>query len=1304
VKSVEGVAELAFGIAALVYAAGLALFRLPLPQIRRWGLTLMMHSWSGIAVLVVVGGFAALKGLMANYVSELGYRWALAATFDDAIKSVEAARDMALAWVDTVNHAALALGSLMSIIMLALLPAWISGVGVLFSAIASYVISAVFGALIFMQKLLAGVVLFMEGVVAFVGLMKILAPTMFTAGLISFMIPFTRRLGKTFIVMGIAFTLALPVAIVAASPPPGYAERSIVEASDIQALSIASKAVADLQGGVRYTVYDRENKTLWYPFLEAKPTEEPEIDRNKTCGKIPRGANYTCEQLIETVKDILKTPERSILDTGGGGYYNAYEEGYRTTLTNNTYTRHVWFLNMWITLHDKSPKKITAHKIPEQPDQQIRSCVETNTDSICNNIYQMWKNRWESFWKSTELYNETSQWMVSANRNSTFIWFTEQPWGTPKDRLDVYRIDLPRVRELRWRTNETYTCELDGNSSTVETCWRWLYHTKAYYEGNKSVYFVYLNMPDEEICYEDLNSGLACFVRSGTPTWSYTFTPLSNTPTWSHEVMESSFTEIHSNGLIEGYGPYTLEQSIQSVDRNQPLTLTAPTEEKKILVKANQTIYRTSYEGYPETPESLSYEFRVRFTASESTPYLPKVEWDKFEEDEKYTRELAAGSYVPNSIMGITINTMRHEWDSYRNFRQGLYRDGPAQEAARRINAKLMEYRGRSWETNSTIFNTGIPLAKAVTDIIYRHVYGMFAGSNIPVTSHRLLVTESGSVGLLKPLSELVGISIAMGLVIGLLAIVVDSFQALVGGQSMMVGFLMNKVGNISSAGRLFSHYLGAVQRLAGSNILGRTMARRMEDQMLKAALQQRSIDRKHWEKIARERRNIPFRAMVIESVVGRGRLEKMLDSRNPIPQMAARGYALSVAVEGLRDPRFKQAVERQMALDEMEKRGLLTRLEANLQQASVGKFMERFRLLDTPEHERIKRDVGKVVRGISQSGGARMTPTEWAEGFAAMMKNPNLSTFERVTLADSLARSNPGSDIVRAWAVQPVGKAVEGLGKGLEEVGARLGSEKLYGVGMGLESVGRGVDGHITAPAAFQIGATEPWAEKGVHVTVQQGYVPDASVEWHAYGIPTETTVRRQDVGGELSDIRDARHFIEVFGGSEDLKHFETNENLQHLIETVNPPDSGKLSEFTSEAFKPSGVERVVVEASLHITPERLEDIIKQSMPDHLSDLERVLKHDDKGAYVNVTYEVPADKIHELRKYLEDLGHRIDANNVVHSSQAIDREDAQPVRLDPIQDTDNLSDYAAVEKPERDDSLSDHTSKPDVKRGDRDE
>jgi hypothetical protein len=32
----EGVAELAFGIAALVYAAGLALFRLPLPQIRRW--------------------------------------------------------------------------------------------------------------------------------------------------------------------------------------------------------------------------------------------------------------------------------------------------------------------------------------------------------------------------------------------------------------------------------------------------------------------------------------------------------------------------------------------------------------------------------------------------------------------------------------------------------------------------------------------------------------------------------------------------------------------------------------------------------------------------------------------------------------------------------------------------------------------------------------------------------------------------------------------------------------------------------------------------------------------------------------------------------------------------------------------------------------------------------------------------------------------------------------------------------------------------------------------------------------------
>jgi hypothetical protein len=200
-----------------------------------------------------------------------------------------------------------------------------------------------------------------------------------------------------------------------------------------------------------------------------------------------------------------------------------------------------------------------------------------------------------------------------------------------------------------------------------------------------------------------------------------------------------------------------------------PLTLTAPTKEKKILVKANQTIYRTSYEGYPEVPESLSYEFRIRFTASESTPYLPKVEWDKFEEDERYTRGLAAGSYVPDSIMGITIDTMRHEWDSYRNFRQGLYRDGPAHEATRRINAELLKYRDERWDEAATILNTKIPISKALATMLARYIYGNNSASGIRISSLPVLMTEEGSVGVLKPIADLVGQAFALGFAVGVL-------------------------------------------------------------------------------------------------------------------------------------------------------------------------------------------------------------------------------------------------------------------------------------------------------------------------------------------------------------------------------------------------------------------------------------------------------------------------------------------------------------------------------------------------------
>ncbi|MEM4417726.1 MAG: hypothetical protein QXD32_06695, partial [Nitrososphaerota archaeon] len=508
----EGVAELAFGIAALVYAAGLAIFRLPLPQVRRWGWTLMMHSWSGIAVVSAVGSIAVIKSLLANYLPGLGLNLPLAATFDDAIASATAARDMAYSWLTTISFAALALGALQSILMLAMTVLYITGAGILIATIASYLFGAVFSLLIFIAKVLSGVVLFMEGVVAFVGMSKFVAPAIFTIGLALFMIPFARTAGKTMIVLGAALTLALPVAIVAASPPPGYAERSIAESAELQALSIASRGIADLTGGARYTIYDRENDTLYYPFLEAEPLALPEIDRSKACSNLPKTGNVTCEQVVAIMEDILRsTPERAIFDTEGGGYYDAYSEGYRLTFVNNTYARKIWFLNMWVTLHDRAPKDITVYRIPERPDQDVVDCVTAPAggtgyygggyaDAMCRQPYLFWKYKWQVFWWSTNLYNETSQWMVAANRKTTFVWFTEQPWGTPKQDLNIYGITLPKVRETRWTEEETYECETDGNSTTVETCSRTIYYTRGDYSGNKSVYFVYLNMPDQQVC------------------------------------------------------------------------------------------------------------------------------------------------------------------------------------------------------------------------------------------------------------------------------------------------------------------------------------------------------------------------------------------------------------------------------------------------------------------------------------------------------------------------------------------------------------------------------------------------------------------------------------------------------------------------------------------------------------------------------------------------------------------------------------------------------------------------------------
>ncbi|MEM2651459.1 MAG: hypothetical protein QXU87_05215 [Candidatus Caldarchaeum sp.] len=1176
-------AEIAFGIAALVYGAGLVLFSLPLPQFRRWGWTAMMHSWSTAAILSIVGSIALLKPVLAGYLQSMGVSLPLTATFDDAIASAHASRDMAFEWLKAVNLAAMSLGTLQSIVMLALLPAWLSGVGILLSAIASFIFGAVFNLLIFIAKLLSGVVVFMEGVVAFVGLAKGVAPTLFIIGAALFAIPFARTAGKTMMVLGAALTLALPVAIVAASPPPGYVEQSIMEAADIQKLSIASRAVGEMEGGVRYTVYDRENDTLWYPFLIAEFTQPPEIDRDKVCANLPRGGNLTCEQIIEIMRDVLKTPQKTIFDTGGGGYYNAYDEGYRMSLINGTYARRVWFLNMWVTLYDTSPRNITVHKVPEDPDPSAMACTGTDPDrefffggwddgSISCNPYLIWKERWESFWRSTSLYNETSLWMVAANRNTTFVWFTEQPWGTKKEDLNIYGITLPKVRELRWAVNETYTCETDGNSSTTETCWRWHYYTRGDYSGNKSVYFVYLNMDDYDVCWHidpiyggPVNGTDVCERRLGTPSWSYEFRPsTSNPPTWNHTVLDSSFEEIMAAGFIDGYGPYTLPQSVEAIDRNEPLELNAPTQQKKVFVTANQTIIRDSYDGYPEVPDSLSYSFRVIFTASESMPYLPPVEWHKFDEDREYTRQLASGGYVPDNILGISVDNFRGEWARYQNFRQGLYRDGPSHEATRRINAALLTYREQNWETNATVFDTNIPLARTISETFYRNAYGAYAGSNIPISTLPILMVGSGSVAILKPLSELIGQAFAIGIAVGLLALIIDTFQSLVGGQSVMMHFFFSKVGNITHAAKFFTTYASAVKRMSRVDFIARWIQRRQENQLLKAATEAREKNRKAWEKFAERTRFSGVMERMLDKkreLEGRGGI--VARAERLVLGVMTRSYTANVAMSAVRsDPKFAEAVR--------------------------NAYAERLMMKGYSQEEAMRK-ADLLIGWAKQSRMVEARPEKVAQGFANMLKSSTMS--QRIALVDSFAKSDFGKHVVGASLVEGILSPT--VGKAADWMSTRLSASGHVSAGAFFGYISDQLDGKIRAPAAFSLAAdNNPFTPEGVRPLVTPAYVPEFRTGiLHPAGTAEQPVIKQHDYGGDPSDVKHAYDMHRSYGTPEDFRRFEERIG-EYMWIVANPYDPDfRLTNLVD------GGDRVVVETNMgtyEVSKNELDEFMK--------------------------------------------------------------------------------------------------------------
>jgi hypothetical protein len=476
-------------------------------------------------------------------------------------------------------------------------------------------------------------------------------------------------------------------------------------------------------------------------------------------------------------------------------------------------------------------------------------------------------------------------------------------------------------------------------------------------------------------------------------------------------------------------------------------------------------------------------------------------------------------------------------------------------------------------------------------------------------------------------------------------------------------------------------------------------------------------MNRQQWQKLAEQRKNVPFRVRMMEKVVGRERLERMLDSRNPLAQMAARGYALSVAREGLKDPEFKKALEMHMALEKMEKKGIISPLdrmnirslsdfqkvleekrstlkdiqkEGWLRGSDVKELFEKTnpvksfdelvskrKLSENPEFLKIKMDVEKTITGIAQSSPARMDPTEWAEGFAKMLKNPNLTTLEKVTLLDSFARSNPGRDIVISAYAAPFGELTKKIGEGIEDLGLSVGSEKLVGAGQAVQGFGMGFDGHITAPAAFQVGATPDFIDHGIVAKITQGYVPDASVDWKAYGMPADFVVHRHDLGGTPEDVSRVVHNVEKFGTADEASLYTSSPSLQHMLETVTPPREGP----PPEVGKTDDKVVVTVQERVSEDNDMLSKVISEARqvaeewgwdPDKelQAALEAVRIDDDGTVYIVREQDVHVDRLHEFRQEMEAQGNKVDTESYKeYKSYGLDERDAQDYRGDPVND-----------------------------------
>jgi len=526
---------LVISIAAAVYAAALALMSLPFREFKAWGHAAFMHSITSIGLLAVIPALVAVRGLIAPYVEPyIGVD--ISAGPETALAHVTQYRSMVFEWINAVNLSAEALGAIQGVMMLALTPLLLSGVGVLFASIASFIFSAVFGLLIFAQRFLSLLYLFSEVVRVFMALAPILGPGMFTAGLILYAVPFGRRLGKTLIVFGAALTLVLPPAIVAALPSPAEAEAEIQKTREIQAYSIALDNIRRINAATKINVYDRngtiihvdrpgeaswevveengtirlrpsrggfhESRMVNYPYFKLKlrePEEAPPLFVD--CSTLP--PSVSCEQVTEAALEMLKQPESGFINSG----QEKIEDGYRMMLTMpepagsgrraGVYEPDIWLLGFWMHVQGDSERrgdtvKIIGYEV-EDPGSSQQGSGGSEKWWENGDVYEEWRHRWEDFWDSVprkRLYLENA---VQEGGNTSLIWFTRTPVGSDAP-LNVFVVDA-LAKEVVCRVIGTETIQV-GNETVTR-------HKYGVFYGVKSdtpvTYFAYLDGAKYEV-------------------------------------------------------------------------------------------------------------------------------------------------------------------------------------------------------------------------------------------------------------------------------------------------------------------------------------------------------------------------------------------------------------------------------------------------------------------------------------------------------------------------------------------------------------------------------------------------------------------------------------------------------------------------------------------------------------------------------------------------------------------------------------------------------------------------------------